>query len=124
MAAAAVQVGTRRDTRSTTELGGELRRAEGRVDGWAWLRRWIVWDSVGRWPTFQPKFLKEEAKVYNGFQSRVERALNKSSSTFSSITSELVESEKDKESQVISIMQGMIQVATMLDHSAATNTRL
>jgi hypothetical protein len=70
------------------------------------------------------KFLKEEAKVYNGFQSRVERALNKSSSTFSSITSELVESEKDIESQVISIMQGMIQVATMLHHSAATNTRL
>jgi hypothetical protein len=36
------------------------------------------------------KFLKEEAKYYNGFQSRVECGLNKSSLTFSSITAQLV----------------------------------
>jgi hypothetical protein len=70
------------------------------------------------------QYLIQEAAVYNGFQARVEKALNKSTSTFSSITSELVESEKEIEGQVISIMQGMIQVATMLHHSTTTTTRV
>jgi hypothetical protein len=70
------------------------------------------------------QYVIQEAAVYNGFQARVERALNKSTSTFSSITSELVESEKEIEGQIISIMQGMIQVATMLHHSTTTTTRV
>jgi hypothetical protein len=41
------------------------------------------------------QYLIQEAAVYNGFQARVERALNKFTSTFSSITSELDESKKE-----------------------------
>jgi hypothetical protein len=80
MAAAAVQVGTRRDTKNTTGLGGGWRRNEGRVAGWAWLGRWIVWDSVGRWPTstFQPPPLgcrRTGSKAECGVWLEVERIL-------------------------------------------------
>jgi hypothetical protein len=42
------------NTQKHSGLDGGWRWNEGRVAGWAWLLRWIVWDSVGRWPTLQP----------------------------------------------------------------------